>query len=54
MTGMATGTVWTLFGAEGRMLETGIAAGGPEWMGLPRGMSLLRTADGRVLRMVRD
>ena len=54
MTGMATGTVWTLFGAEGRMLEAGIAAGGCEWMGLPRGMSLLRTADGRVLRMVRD
>ena len=54
VTGMATGTVWTLFGAEGRMLETGIATGGPEWMGLPRGLSLLRTADGRVLRMVRN
>ena len=54
VTGMATGTVWTLFGAEGRMLEASIAAGGPEWMGLPRGLSLLRTADGRVLRMVRN
>ena len=54
VTGMTAGTAWTLFDAEGRVLEAGIASGGPEWMGLPGGMSLLRTGDGRVLRLVRQ
>jgi len=54
VTGMTAGTAWTLFDAEGRVLEAGIASGGPEWMGLPGGMSLLRTDDGRVLRLVRQ
>ena len=52
--GLAPGTSWTLHGLDGRITRSGIANGGQEWMVLPHGLSLLRTADGRVLRMVRD
>ena len=52
--GLTPGTSWTLHGLDGRITRSGIANGGQEWMALPHGLSLLRTADGRVLRMVRD
>ena len=52
--GLEPGSAWTLYGLDGRITRCGIAQGDQEWMALPHGLSLLRTADGQVMRMARD
>lgn len=52
--GLFIGQSWTLYSADGRLISSGTAQQSPLMLSAPKGVSLLRSADGRIVRMVRN
>ena len=52
--GLFIGQSWTLYSADGRWISSGTAQQSPLMLSAPKGVSLLRSADGRIVRMVRN
>ena len=52
--GLHTGQMWMLFGRDGRILDQGVASGSTLRFAPPAGLCILRTADGRTVRIAVD
>jgi hypothetical protein len=52
--GLLIGQSWTLYSSDGRLISSGTVQQSPLMLSAPKGVSLLRSADGRIVRMVRN